>query len=80
MLIERFLDYRLPRAERMLEDVQAGQKLTDDDIAWLKRIYQEDRGNQSLLTRHPEYMKVVSGYIDLYVEIVHTGLENETSN
>jgi hypothetical protein len=78
-LMIRMKEYRLPRAKRMLARVNAGEKLSDSDIQFLKRVYNDSRGNQPLVKRHPEYHKLISQAIDLYTEIIAKGLDNERS-
>ena len=78
-LMIRFKESRLPRAQRLLEKVNGGEKLGDSDIQFLKRVYQDTRNYRSLVERHPEYNNVFTGFIDLYTEIITTGLENEQS-
>ena len=77
VLLERFTDYRLPRAERILDRVNAGEALSDYDLHWLKKINEEGKGNRDLLRRNPEYMAVVTRMIDLYSQITARALENE---
>ena len=76
-LMIRFKETRLPRAQRLLEKVNGGEKLSDSDIGFLKRVYQDTRMSQSLIKRHPEYHDLVAGFVDLYTEIITRGLENE---
>jgi hypothetical protein len=76
-LMIRMKEYRLPRAKRMLARVNAGEKLRDSDIEFLKRVYNDSRNNQPLVARHPEYHKLISQAIDLYTEIIAKGLDNE---
>ena len=76
-LMMRFRESRLPRAQRMLERVNGGEKLSDSDIAFLKKVYKDSRNTQPLVKRHPEYHQLVAGFIDLYTEIINKGLENE---
>ena len=78
-LMIRFKETRLPRAQRLLEKVNGGEKLGDSDIQFLKRVYQDTRNYRSLVERHPEYNNLFAGFIDLYTEIITTGLENEQS-
>ena len=78
-LMIRFREYRLPRAQRMLERVNAGETLSDSDIEFLKRIMADDENSRRLLKRHPEYQTLVSKFIDLYAEITARALENEKS-
>lgn len=76
-LMIRFKEYRLPRAQRMLDRVNGGEKLSDSDIQFLKRVYKDGRNTQSLVKRHPEYNDLIARYISLYTEIINKGLENE---
>ena len=73
----RFRESRLPRAQRMLDRVNGGEKLSDSDIQFLKRVYKDGRNTQSLVKRHPEYNDLIARYISLYTEIINKGLENE---
>jgi hypothetical protein len=76
-LMIRFKEYRLPRAQRMLDKVNGGEKLSDNDIQFLKRVYNDGRKTQPLVKRHPEYNDLITSYINLYTEIITKGLENE---
>ena len=76
-LMIRFKEYRLPRAQRMLEKVNGGEKLSDSDIQFLKRVYNDGRNTQPLVKHHPEYNDLIARYISLYTEIINKGLENE---
>ena len=76
-LMVRFREYRLPRAQRLLGRVNEGELLSDDDIRFLKRVYNDGINTQPLVKRHPEYHQLISRTIDLYIEIITRGLENE---
>jgi hypothetical protein len=76
-LMIRFKEFRLPRAQRMLDKVNDGEKLSDNDIQFLKRVYNDGRKTQPLVRRHPEYNDLITRYISLYTEIIDKGLENE---
>ena len=76
-LMLRFRETRLPRAKRLLEKVNGGEILSDGDIRFLKRVYEDSRSQQSLVKRNPEYQGLITRFIDLYTEIVARGLENE---
>lgn len=79
-LMIKFTESRLPRAERMLEDVRAGEKLSDEDIDYLERVYDEGKFNGALWARHPEYHQILVKFTDLYLEIVQRGVENEKNS
>ena len=76
-LMLRMQESRLPRARRMLEKVNDGERLSDADVRFLKRVYKDNLANQALIRRNPDYHELVSGFIDLYAEIITKGLENE---
>ena len=78
-LILRLTEYRLPRAKRLLKRVNEGNTLSDDDIRFLKRVYEDGRSNQSLYRRNPEYNRLLTGFTELYIEIITKGVENEKS-
>ena len=77
VLMIRMKEYRLPRAKRMLELVNGGATLSNEDIAFLKRVYNDSRYTQPLVARHPEYHELIVHTLDLYTEIITRGLENE---
>jgi hypothetical protein len=79
VLLLRFRESRLPRAERMLEKVNAGETLSDNDIQFLKRVYRDARANQSLISHDHDLRVLMSGFINLYTEIIEKGIENEKS-
>ena len=76
-LMLRMTETRLPRALRLLEKVNEGGTLGDNDIAFLRRVFDDSVKNQSLFRRNPEYQAIISRLIGLYTEIVNKGLENE---
>jgi len=76
-LIIRMQEYRLPRAKRMLEKVNNGEILSEEDISFLERVYEDSRSVQPLVKRHPEFEDLVIRAIDLYTEIINKGVANE---
>ncbi len=76
-LVLRLTESRIPRAQRMLEKVNDGETLSRSDIQFLKRVYKDNRANQSLFKRNPDYLEFMAEFIDLYAEIITKGLENE---
>ena len=77
VLMLRLEQTRLPRARRLLDKVNGGAKLSNNDIRFLNRVYAESRVNESLVERHPEYHSLISRCLSLYTEIITRGLENE---
>ena len=62
-------EYRLPRAKRLLEKVNAGETLSNEDIEFLERVYNDSISNQALVKRNPDYHKLIVKAFDLYTEI-----------
>lgn len=79
-LVLRLKEFRLPRAKQLLEKVNRGEKLSDSDIQFLKRVYEDSRGNLSLIERNPEYQELATGFMDLYTEIIAKGAENDKAS
>ncbi len=78
-LMIRMQEYRLPRAKRMLERVNNGEKLLESDIEFLNRVYEDARNAGALIERNPDYEDLVVRFMDLYTEIINKGVENEKS-
>lgn len=76
-LMIRLEQYRLPRAQRMLEKVEGGETLEQTDIDFLKRVLADGKSSQALIERNPGYMSLASKFVDLYAEIITKALENE---
>lgn len=76
-LMERFENYRLPRAMRLHEEVMAGKKLTEYDMMFLEEILTSANELTPLLDRHPEYQELATKALSLYKEITEKALENE---
>ena len=76
-LVERFRNFRLPRALAIKERVDDGEKLHDEDIAFLNRVFEDAQHIQRLLDQYPEFEEIAAQAIHLYNEITRTALENE---
>lgn len=79
-LLQRFKDYRLPRAERMLDRVEAGQPLSDEDIQWLERVIADGHVAMPLVRAHHEYDRLLAGAMALFAKIIELGVANEPPN
>ena len=77
VLLERLEKFRIPRVLAIKARVDAGEKLTDDEIEFLKRIHDEGQQAAPMLAKHPEYQALASRLVNLYDEISRKALENE---
>ncbi len=67
-LMLRFTKFRLPRAKRLLKKVNNGETLDAGDIAFLKRVREDNQSNIQLVKRNPTYQGLVTGFMELYIQ------------
>ena len=77
VLLERLEKWRLPRALELKARVDAGQRLNDNDIQFLKNVFEDASGLQGLAANNPKYQPLVARMMGLYDEITRKALENE---
>jgi hypothetical protein len=77
VLLERLNKFLLPRALAVKTRVDAGEKLTDADIEFLKQVLADARQVEPLAATHPEYQSLTGQVVNLYDEITRKALENE---
>jgi len=78
-LLERFRSQRMPRALKIKERVDQGERLEDTDLTFLKEVLESADQIKGLVDRHPEYQEIYSRSVELYHAITTQALANEES-
>ena len=76
VLFERLVKFRLPRALDIKKRVDAGARLSDSEIDFLKRALEDAQAASKFVVRNPEVHAVGAQIVDLYDEVVRKALEN----
>ena len=77
VLLERLTHLRLPRVLAIKKRVDAGERLTDDDITFLKSAMEDAQSGEKFVARNPEFHALGAQIVQLYGEIVSRAVENE---
>jgi hypothetical protein len=76
-LLDRLVKVLLPQTLEIKERIDAGQRLSDVDLGFLKRMLEEIQQGQSVIARHPELYALESRLVTLYEDVVRKAVENE---
>lgn len=77
VLLMRLQNERLPRALELKAIVERGERLSDYDKDYLKRVLGEAGEVRNAANKLPEYRDLIKKMQDLYSEIISKALVNE---
>ena len=77
VLLNRFNQYRLPYARQLEAKVNRGELLSQYDIRFLQKVFEECAHARRLAEKHPRYESLVSQATSVYGDIMRKGLNNE---
>ena len=76
-LLDRLNNFRLPRTMAVKKRVDAGERLTDEDITFLKGALEDAQRGQHVWARNPDMHKIGVQIVELYDDIISKAVENE---
>lgn len=79
-LLERLNEQRLSRLLALKQQVDAGEKLDDQDVSFLQQVYQDWEQAKPYIDRQPKYQDLAVRMVHLYREITAKALDNETGS
>ena len=77
VLLSRFSSYRLPYALQLKAQVDRGERLSDYEMRFLKKVVEEGAHACRLAAKHEKYEDLVSQATTLFSEIMSKALDNE---
>ena len=77
VLLERLVKVRLPRALEIKQRIDGGERLGDNDIAFLKSALEDAQHGAQYVARNPEFHALGAQIVQLYEDIVRKAIENE---
>ena len=77
VMMKRFEERRLPRALDIRKRVENGERLSELDLAFLRRVLEDSHEITRLAEKYPDYQKLYSQRAALFHEITQKALENE---
>lgn len=75
--LKRLNEYRLPRVLALKKKVDSGDVLSDVELNFLKRVFDDARDLKPILERNPRYLGLRDKAIGLCSQILEKDAENQ---
>ena len=79
VVLEHFGRHLFPRAVDIEKQLDAGERLTDAQLAHVADVLEGIKQLRPLIERHPEHRDLVAGVVSTYSGIAKRALQNEQS-
>lgn len=76
-LLERLNNQRLPRLLALKVKVDAGERLSEEDLSFLTKVSEDWERAKPIIDRHPQYHDLGARVVSLYADISEKALSNE---
>jgi hypothetical protein len=77
LFLMRLNEQRLPRAMKLLEQVEKGECLSHYDLQFMRTVLEDAGSMRQLAAKYPEYQVLVDKVAVLYAQISRKALENQ---
>jgi hypothetical protein len=77
VVLEHFTTHLHPRALEMERELDAGGRLSDEEIEHVAQVLEDLKLLQPLIDRHPEHRHLAEGVIALYTGIARRAWQSE---
>ena len=79
VLMEHFTHHLHPRAVEIERELDAGRRLSDEQIDHIAQVLEDGKALRPLIARHPEHRELAEGVFALYASLARRAWQHEVS-
>lgn len=79
-LVNRFQEWQLPRAREIEARLDAGEKLTDEDLGFVRELLASAQEALPIAERNPDYKELAAQVIHYYLKLSTVIVDTERAN